>query len=188
METNPYAAPREMEPAAPPTEAEAVRRDHLKHEASVKGVGSIYLIGGIILLFAAFGAGIAGSATRSEGEAYILLVAGALGATGILGLAVASGLRRLKPWARITAMVLSGIGIFVSFFGLPISVIVLLIHAYIFVMLLSPKSTLVFSPYYKEIVAATPHIKYRTSIVVWIALGILLLILVLMFFGGPVGR
>lgn len=187
METNPYAAPREMEPAAPSSEHEALRREYLKHEASVKGVGSLYLIGGAILLFAAFGVGIAGSPTRAESAAYILPIAGAFGVIGILCLAVASGLRKLKPWARVTAIVLSGLSVIVSLFAMPQSVIGLLIHAYILYILISAKSTLVFGPYYQEVIAATPHIKYRTSIVVWILLGLFLLILVLLFFSGPIG-
>lgn len=36
---------------------------------------------------------------------------------------------------------------------------------------------MVFSPYYKEIISQTPHIKYKTSIVVWIFLGLLLALL-----------
>ena len=33
---------------------------------------------------------------------------------------------------------------------------------------------MVYSPQYKEIVQATPHIRYKTSIIVWILLFILL--------------
>ena len=35
---------------------------------------------------------------------------------------------------------------------------------------------MVFSDEYKNIIAATPHIKYRTSIIVWIGLIIVLLL------------
>jgi hypothetical protein len=39
----------------------------------------------------------------------------------------------------------------------------------------------VFSDEYKRVIAETPHIKYRTSIVVWIFLGLLLLLFGAMF-------
>jgi hypothetical protein len=35
----------------------------------------------------------------------------------------------------------------------------------------------VFSEEYQRVIAETPHIKYRTSIVVWILLGLLLLLI-----------
>ena len=45
-----------------------------------------------------------------------------------------------------------------------------LIVGYILYLLLSPKGSVVFSPAYKEIIAQTPHIKYRTSLILKIVL------------------
>jgi hypothetical protein len=42
--------------------------------------------------------------------------------------------------------------------------------------LLSAKGKRLFEPDYAGIVAATPHIQYRTSIVIWILLGIIVLL------------
>ena len=49
---------------------------------------------------------------------------------------------------------------------------------------------MVFSPEYQAVIAQTPHIRYRTSKVVWILLGLVLLIivfgLVALFIKAPV--
>jgi len=83
-----------------------------------------------------------------------------------LMLIVARGVRKLLPWARTTASVLAGIGLL----GFPLGT---LINAYILYLLLSKKGKRIFEADYKAIIDATPHVKYRTSIVVWIVLGIL---------------
>ncbi len=48
------------------------------------------------------------------------------------------------------------------------------ISAYLLYLLFSPKGELVFSDPYEEIIQGTPHIKYKTSIIVWIFLFILI--------------
>ena len=55
-----------------------------------------------------------------------------------------------------------------------------LIGFYMLYLLLSKKGTMVFSPEYKEIIAQTPHMKYKTSPVVWIALGLIVAAIVSM--------
>ena len=47
-----------------------------------------------------------------------------------------------------------------------------LIVGYILYLMLSEKGSVVFSPAYKEIIARTPHIKYRTSLILKIALAV----------------
>jgi hypothetical protein len=50
---NPYATPKSSVDdvgTGVPSEAEALRQEHLKHEASLKAVGLLYLIGGILNL------------------------------------------------------------------------------------------------------------------------------------------
>lgn len=181
MEENPYAAPREVAeiPAAAPSEAETVRYSYLKHEASLKSVGSVYFIISVFMVFGAVTSAFA--ILRSSDPGALPRVSGIVGAVGILGFVVAFGLRMLKPWARIVAIVLSGLAVVVSIFNMPSGFIGIVIHAYILSILASPKSSLVLSPYYQEIIAATPHIKYRTSKIVWILLGLLLLIILMTF-------
>ena len=89
---------------------------------------------------------------------------------GILQAVTAIGLRRLQPWARIVAAILSTFGLL----GIPIGT---LIGAYFLYLLLSKKGSVVFSEEYKQVIAETPHLKYRTSKIVLVLLGLLLFLL-----------
>jgi hypothetical protein len=159
-------------------EAEEVRKEHIKHEASVKSVGFLYLLGGtLVLVFGGIGlVGVGASAPAADAMmgvgfgAVIVLM-------GVLYLATGLGLRRLKPWSRIVAGIFAGIGLL----GFPFGTI---INAYILYLLLSGKGRMVFSSEYQTIIEQTPHIKYRTSIIVWIFLGILLLLLAFVLFSA----
>jgi hypothetical protein len=153
--------------------AEQIRKDHIKHEASVKSVGVLYYLGaiglGLVGTVFFFGVGFmprGGGAARLEMPllAIFFLVLGGL--QGWVGF----GLRRLRPWARIPSGILAGIGLL----GFPVGT---LINAYILYLLFSKKGTMVFSEDYQEVMRQTPHIKYRTSIVVWVVLGLLLLLI-----------
>lgn len=149
--------------------AEQIRNDHIKHEASVKSVGFLYFLAAAFLILA--GAG--GLITRDGPSIIVGLVFVGL---GILQIWVGSGLRQLKSWARIPTAVLSGIGLL----GFPLGT---LINGYILYLVLCQKGRTVFSDEYKRVIEQTPHIKYKTSIVVWIFLGLLLLLLALAFLG-----
>ena len=53
---NPYAAPSApVEDVSANAEAEAIRKAHINHEASVKAVGILYYLGGIGVTIAALG-------------------------------------------------------------------------------------------------------------------------------------
>jgi hypothetical protein len=88
------------------------------------------------------------------------------------------GVRALRAWGRILGGVLSAIGLL----GFPIGT---LINGYILYLFLSKKGRTIFSPGYQDVIGATPDIKYRTSVVVWIFL-VLLAGLVLVAFLAPV--
>ncbi len=92
---------------------------------------------------------------------------------GALSLFVARGLRQLRPWARTATVVISVIGLV----RVPLGT---LINAYILYLLLSQKGRRIFQSDYADIVAATPDVKYRGSVVTWILLGILVLLLVVL--------
>ena len=176
MDANPYAAP--LTTATPPplaSDADLIRREHIKHEASVKGVGSLYFIGSLFLVIGGGGMIIAAVGSK-EGAVQVGMLA-ILPALGILGFWVGHGLRKLSPAARVVAGVLTGINLLISVFGLPKTVLLVLINTYILNLLFSKKGAMVFSAPYKEIIAATPYIKYKTSIVVWIVLGIFVLVI-----------
>jgi hypothetical protein len=152
-------------------EAEEVRKEHIKHEASVKSVGFLYLLGGTLVLIVS-GVALLGAGASAPTPDMMMGAGFAAGflAMGVLYFATGLGLRRLKPWSRIVAAIFAGIGLL----GFPFGTI---INAYILYLLLSGKGRMVFSPEYRTIIEQTPHIKYRTSIVVWILLGLVVLLL-----------
>ncbi|MCA9128288.1 MAG: hypothetical protein KDB22_14450 [Planctomycetales bacterium] len=176
-DTNPYAPTSAFSTAQyqASTDAEFIRKQYLSHEASTKSIGVLYLLGAIFLVpvgVGFFGWGIYGIAT-GEMEALIGLVLGMVYLTlgvgqGLTGI----GLRRLRPWARIVGIVFSVIGLI----GFPIGT---LISGYFLYLLASQKGVYIFSDEYRRIIESTPHIKYKTSIVVWILLGLLVLLFVL---------
>lgn len=153
------------QPLAAPA-AEEMRKAHISHEASIKSVGMLYYLGGAALFFLGLGQIAMGITAK---DAVVGLVLGSVFLVLSVGqILTGTGLRRLRRWARIPTGILSGIGLL----GFPIGTI---INAYILHLIFSKKGTTVFSDEYQEVIGQTPHIKYRTSIVVWIVLGILLL-------------
>jgi len=164
---NPYAAPTaRLEDVGPNPEAEATRRAHISHEASIKAVGILYYLGGTGITIGAIAT--VASSPDPAGLGMVALV-------GLLGVAqffAGWGVRAFRPWGRIVGCVLSGIGLL----GFPVGT---LINGYILYLFLSKKGRTIFSPEYQEVIAATPHVKYKTSIVVWIFLALVLAFIVI---------
>ena len=159
--------------------AEDIRKEHIKHEASVTSIGILYYLGGTALtvlgIFGLLGGGSGGGGGLEMGVSFIFLI------LGVGQLWVGFGLRRLRKWSRSAAGALSGIGLL----GFPIGTI---INAYFLYLLFSQKGKMVFSDEYRAVIEQTPHIKYRTSIVVWIVLGLLLLLIAFGIIGAFVSR
>ena len=161
---NPYAAPASVITPIPVhnTEAEQIRQAHLSHEASVKSIGTLYYLGAILLLLVLFGYSSTLLRVFNEGAAggseVGMLIGGALLMLGLIVFQwiLAGGLRKLRPWVRIPTIILSIIGLL----GFPLGT---LISGYILYLMFAAKSKMVFSPEYREIIAATPHLRYRTS-------------------------
>jgi len=178
VNNNPYASPAAVNSVdAPLTDAEAIRTRYLSHEASVKSIGTLYMLGAILMVLSGgvmlvvMLVGVLKIRTVSAEAAILAVVFFIYLGLGILQGATAMGIRKLQNWARYVAVVFSVIGLL----GFPIGTI---ISAYFLYLLLSQKGTMVFSDEYKEIIAATPHIKYKTSIIVIILLILLVVILV----------
>jgi hypothetical protein len=174
----PIAMQRLSEGVATEGLADTIRREHIKHEASIKSIGVLYFMGAVfvILMAGVMIAGSLGSMASQSGQGGAALMSAALGIVFLViaGLQIWAGIgvRRLQPWSRIVAGVLSGIGLL----GFPLGTA---INAYILYLLFSKKGTTIFSDGYKEVIRQTPDIKYRTSIIVWVALGVLLFIFAL---------
>lgn len=147
-------------------DAEAVRRAHLKHEASIESVGVLYYLGGALSALAAVLASVPASAR--EASAALGLVLAALAAAYLV---VGWGVRRLKPWSRIGASVIAVPGLL----GFPIGT---LISAYILYLMLSKKGRTVYSPAYQAVIAATPQIRYRSTVLIWIFIVLILLTII----------
>lgn len=177
---NPYAPSGEVGtpiPGADPSDFEAYRKAHLSHEASVKSIGCLYYFGavfGVLLGLVYMGAALAGGLNdRAEVPVAVLVGLGVF----MLGMGIAQGyigygLRHLKPWARIGGIVLSVIGLL----GVPIGT---LVSGYFLYLLASHKGEVVFSDDYRHVIGQTPHIKYKTSIIVKILVVVLVVVLTL---------
>jgi len=161
---NPYSASiARVEDVEAAGEAETIRRAHIQHEASIRSVGILYyVVGGACVIGAAAGF------LFLEGRLLTVLRFGVLGA---VYLPVGWAIRALKRWGRNACAVLSVLGLL----AFPVGT---LINGYILWLIFSQKGKTVFSPQYQDVIAATPHVKYKTSILSWIVL-VLALIVVL---------
>jgi hypothetical protein len=157
---------------------EAIRKKYLGHEASVKTTGSLFMIGAILWVAASVVSLMAAAGVREPSgvlaDEQISPNAMAWQGTfmlaiGLLYLAVAIGLYKLRSWAQwVTALIVS-LGLFYllvvdrSQYRDARLLTEGSISVYILYIVLSPKGGVVFSPEYKEAIARTPHIKYRVS-------------------------
>jgi hypothetical protein len=195
---NPYAAPEapigeplsDLSPEL--AEAEATRRKYLSHEASVKSIGSLCILGGVFqsLALVFWVVQLASGAQSGPGPFGVL---GFNAAFAALYFGLGIGLIRLQNWARWVAAILTGLGLLVmlAMFGLfgvagpggetapmMIGVVVgVLIYGYILYLLISRKGSVVFSPEYRRVMEMTPHIKYKTSCVVKGFLGLVFVLI-----------
>lgn len=148
------------------TNAEQVRTEHLSAEASVRAIGTLQILGAVLATLSVVGliaAGAAGAAGAGAGAGVIEMAF--LFVVAVPGFFVGRGLRNLKNWARITAAIFCVPGILS-----PITWIILY-------CLLNRKAAFVCTPEYAAIRAATPHLKYRTSIIVKFFVWLLIIVL-----------
>jgi hypothetical protein len=166
-EVNPYAAPTaRVDDVAADSEAEAIRRAHISHEASIKSVGILYYLGSVLTIVVGIGSMLGARADP--------LMAFIFFGVGVGALFAGYGVRTLRRWGRIVGCILSALGLL----GFPIGT---LINGYILYLFLSKKGRTIFAPEYQDIIAATPHVKYRMSIIVWIFLALLIALVVIAF-------
>jgi len=148
----------------------AVRSAHIAHEATLRSAGLLYFVAAIFLVLLAAitlyrGTPAETTTTLSDpaAAALALAIAAALAVAGY-------GLREIKPWARVPVMSISTLGLFYFPVGT-------MICGYILYMVLNQKGQVIFSQEYQGIIEATPQIGYRTPLIAWVLLGLILLIL-----------
>ncbi|MFD0892284.1 hypothetical protein KBB96_12715 [Luteolibacter ambystomatis] len=184
MEPNPY-----LPPTAAPAPADAglssdeqLRRQCIKRESTLKSLGGLQIIGGVFLIV-----GILSALSRGPGQGPdnpVMAGTAVILPLALLSLVNGVGLYKLMPWARIVGTVLSCLGLL----GFPIGT---LINALILGAYWSKPSDLIFSADYKRIVAATPHVKMKTSkvmIVMLVIFGVVVLALAGLFIVGSLIR
>jgi hypothetical protein len=182
MTENPYQTPAVRDVSATvETDDEVIRKAHLKHEASVKAVGLLYLLGGVIglMVLVAISIGLVVAVNGAGMGTQEILIFAIVGV--VSGVQIAAGLcmRRLTGQGKILGIVLAAVGMI----AFPVGTV---IGAYILYLLLGSKGKMVFSPAYREVMARTPHLRYRSPLWIWILLGLGVILLVLMLFStGP---
>jgi hypothetical protein len=195
---NPYQAPSVEEvvaPAAPLSEVEAIRSQHLKHEGALKAVGVFFLLGAMLMalsvvgLVAVLGRVRTGSESEADSHQWVMTVVGIGVAVCAAQLAAGWGLRELRPWAKIPATLLVAIGLIRFFpFVTPVDLIGMLVGVGVLYLLFCAKGRKVLSPGYAEIMEQTPHLRYQMPAWIWIALFVILLpLLALALFSPAVG-
>lgn len=167
------------------TEAASLREEHLSHEASIKTIGVLNWMGGILFLIVAIFIGLSpeevpsesgeGGAEKGSSE-HLIAIAVPLG-LAVLQFLVGSGLRKFNKSARSVAGLLYIIGLL----GFPLGT---LISAYFLYLLFGAKGRTVFSDAYKEAIRQTPEIKYKRSKLVWIILLLAVLLIVVFIAWG----
>jgi hypothetical protein len=166
---NPFEVTLLEHPASVAAEGdfEYIRQKYLGHETSVRSLALIFGLLGVFVslwLLAVFIGFLAnGVQYRQFPDAVEFLIFVIIGGLATFLFAVASGLRRLKPWSRIAGAV-------ISFFGLLFFPIGTIANGYFLYLLLSKKGSMVFSDHYQNVISATPGMKYKTSRAAWIVL------------------
>lgn len=149
----------------PISNAEETRKKYLNHEASVKSIGSLYYLTAAFMLWGGIDSFIHPvTRTGRHISIFVFVFFFVLAAVFVVA---GAGLRRLQGWARISAAVIATLGLL----AFPVGTI---INGYILYLVVSRKGATVCRPEYRDIIAQTPHIKYKMSIVVWILLALVL--------------
>jgi hypothetical protein len=179
-ELNPYASPLSEEPFTGPgspelTEAERIRQEFIGREASIKSIGTLCYLGAVFSGFYALAFSGLG-ATDAEMRLVGIVLAIFCALMAILHGWIGHGLRKLHKKLRIAAIVISVLWML----NIPIGTILGIIAVF---KLGGDKGSYIFSDEYRQIVDATPQIRYRTSRTAWIVLALLIATIVVLIVG-----
>lgn len=156
------------------SDIEQIRKEHIEHEASIRNLGGLYFLGGLGMAMIVVTVGFAIFSDKNPVPS--LMVAGSVLALalGILFFWLSGGLRQLRLGAKSAATILAAVGLLIF----PVGTI---INACVLYLLLSAKGSMVFSGRYQDIIAATPHIRYRTSPVIYVLFGLIAINIAILF-------
>lgn len=199
---NPYASPKQTKKGAGGgrkkgggnQEAENLRKQYLPHEQEIFSFGTLFVFQGVLGLILALGllvTLITGNAVEapsdmdpSAADAYVSFInfilyamLGVYLVAGIMSLLFGMGMRKLNLLGRIGGTILAVPGLF----GFPLGTI---IYGFLLYLLWGEKGKMVFSDKYKRAIHATPHIKAKTSLLIKILIGVLLLIMIPVVIGS----
>ncbi len=162
-------------------EATATRRKYLKREAAVKSIGSLYYCFSFfyVLVAVALPAYEKQSVAIWIGMSFLVLLGAAFFWAG-------RGLRAIDAKSKPLATILAVLLLVACSWNLvdPLSktrggaLLGFLISAYVLYVIHSAKGKVVFSKDYRAVIEATPSIRYRTALLIWILLGLLISVFV----------
>ena len=166
---DPYQAPAApLEMHDPNSRAEAIRREHVRHETSRRSVGVLYWLSAGMLAMAVLAMLFVIPTASRDGDVPVALGIGLLyGAMAVGFGAVGWGYRTLAPWVRWPGGILAALGLL----AIPIGT---LINGYILYLLFSKKGARIFADDYAEIRRQTPHVKMQRSLLEKILIGLVL--------------
>ena len=179
QDANPFASPSVSEAPPPPPEvgemadAERIRREYLSREASVRSEGSLFMLGAALFGLAAVGWAIP-LVTRGvvpdlpSGHLVYIAVLAFMVVLVVAHGWIGYGLRRLNPAARPWAIIFSVLWLLYFPVGTVFS-------PYVIFLLTGRKARYIMTPEYRAIRAATPHIRYKTPVWLWVLVACIVL-------------
>ncbi|WP_395750771.1 hypothetical protein [Prosthecobacter sp.] len=165
MDFNPYAAPQSQTLLNPvKSEEETLRAEHISTESTIKSVGALFLLPAAVLLVIGWQ-----MLLRYPHDSHSRMGLLTLAAGLVLGV-VGYGMRSLRNWARIPAILVSACGLIAFPIGTLISVCMVL-------KLLGKQARQVMTDDYRRIVTLTPHVKLKTSATTWAVLALVVVVI-----------
>ncbi|MGV3664384.1 MAG: hypothetical protein ACO1TE_29700 [Prosthecobacter sp.] len=160
-EFNPYAAPKAGDMPCPEGAAD-IRKRHLRTESSLKGLGVVMAVSGVMVVLAAAGQGV--SIAEEFGVSQDWLTARRL-SVPVFAMGFGIGLWCLARWAWCGAIVLYLALGFQDIMDIPQGLFHLMVHTVILCLLLLPKSRRVMAADYPSIILATGEM--RSALPFW---------------------
>jgi hypothetical protein len=182
-EVQPASGAEDSRVMAEKMSSEDIRKEYIDHETSVRSISYLYYLGAVFLVVTSVAGAILNRGDKPLDERIhrVMLMAGIAVFEAWVGMDISS----LKRWARIAAGILSGLGLL----GIPIGTI---INGYILYLLFGKKGAEVFSPSYQRIIAETPDVKGKMSVMIRVCMGLVVLqfvigMLIIIFLKLPTG-